>query len=179
MILEELRNPGSKGKSSDSLLYYSQLLRLGESLFNKGTALAEFSQKQQLEAFREPVLYRAVREESNQLGSIYYHTFGTLKPYRYSLFPVPLAQLFVSRWTSAEMIDELKVKIAYLSYLKQMPPQLMGCMAYRYLLTAADLFFHGSRIDYHRTYYMYSVFNYLYLNQIYNTMRKLGILRLK
>ena len=178
-IIEKLGNPGSKGKSSDSLLYFSQLLRLGEGLFNKGTALREFSQKQQLEAFREPALYRAVREESNQLGSIYYYTFGTLKPYRYSLFPVPLAQLFVSRWTSAEMIDELKVKIAYLSYLEQMPPQLMGCMAYRYLLTAADLFFHGSRIDYHRTYYMYSVFNYLYLNQIYNTMRKLGILRLK
>jgi hypothetical protein len=178
-IIEQLGKPGPKGKSPDSLLYFSQLLRLGEILFNKGTALAEFSQKQQLEAFREPVLYQAVREESHQLGSIYYNTFGTLKPYRYHLFPASLSQLFASRWTSAEMIDELKVKVAYLSYLKQMPAQLMGCMTYRYLLTAADLFFHGSRIDYHRTYYMYSIFNYLYLNQIYNTMRKLGILRLK
>jgi hypothetical protein len=178
-IIEQLGNPGPKGKSPDSPLYFSQLLRLGEHLFKKGMALAEFSKKQQLEAFREPGLYQAVREESNQLGSIYYYTFGTLKPYRYPLFPAPLSLLFASRWTSAEMIDELKVKVAYLSYLNQMPPQLTGCIAYRYLLTAADLFFHGSRIDYHRTYYMHSVFNYLYLNQIYNTMRKLGILRLK
>jgi hypothetical protein len=178
-IIEQLGKPGQKGKSPDSLLYFSQLLRLGEALFNKGTALAEFSQRQQLEAFREPVLYQAVREEMNQLGSIYYYTFGTLKPYRYPLFPQPLSMLFASRWTSAEMINELKVKVAYLSYLKQMPAQLMGCMTYRFLLTAADLFFHGSRIDYHRTYYMHSVFSYLYLNQIYNTMRKLGILRLK
>jgi hypothetical protein len=178
-IIEQLGKPGPKGKSHDSLLYFSQLLRLGEHLFKEGTALAEFSQKQQLEAFREPALYRAVRAESHQLGSIYYYTFGTLKPYRYTLFPQSLSQLFASRWTSAEMIDELKVKVAYLSYLEQMPPQLMGCMAYRYLLTAADLFFHGSMIDYHRTYYMHSGFNYLYLNQIYNTMRKQGILRLK
>jgi hypothetical protein len=178
-IIEQMENPDPKGKSPASLLYFSQLLRLGEGLFNEGTAVEEFSQKQQLEAFREPALHRAVQDESNQLGSIYYHTFGTLKPYRYSLFPSPLSLLFASRWTSAEMIDELKVKVAYLSYLNQMPAQLMGCMAYRFLLTAADLFFHGSRIDYHRIYYMHSVFNYLYLHQIYNIMREQGILRLK
>jgi len=178
-IIEQMENPDPKGKSPASLLYFSQLLRLGESLFNEGTAVEEFSQKQQLEAFREPSLHRAVRDESNQLGSIYYHTFGTLKPYRYSLFPSSLSMLFASRWTSAEMIDELKVKIAYLSYLNQMPAQLMGCMAYRFLLTAADLFFHDSSINYHRIYYMHSVFNYLYLHQIYNIMREQGILRLK
>ncbi len=178
-IIDQLGNLDPKGKSFDSLFYFSELLRLGEGLFNRGAAWAEFSQKQSLEAFREPSLYQAVQEEMNQLGSIYYHTFGTLKPYRYSLFPAALSQLFAVRWTSAEMIDELKVKAAYLSYLEQMPPQLLGCMTYWYLLNAADLFFHGTRIDYHRIYYMHSTFNYLYLNQIYNTMRQQGILRLK
>jgi hypothetical protein len=96
-IMEKLDKPGPKGKSSDSLLYVSELLRLGENLFNNKMALTEFSQKQRLEAFKEPLLYRAVREEMNQLGSIYYYTFGTLKPYRYSLFPQPLSQLFSSR----------------------------------------------------------------------------------
>ncbi|MGD2089753.1 MAG: hypothetical protein PVH61_26495 [Candidatus Aminicenantes bacterium] len=178
-IIEQLGNHDPEGKSSDSLLYFSQHLRLGEHLFKEGMALAEFSQKQQLEAYREPVLYQAVQEEMNQLGSIYYYTFGTLKPYRYLLFPPPLYNLFASRWASAELINELKVKAAYLSYLKQMPAQLLGCITYRYFLMVADLFFHGSRISHQRTYYLHSVFNYLYLNQIYNTMRKLGILRLK
>jgi hypothetical protein len=96
-IMEKLEKPGPKGKSPDSLLYVSELLRLGERLFKKGMPLAEFSQKQQLEAFREPSLYQAVQEEMNQLGSIYYYTFGTLKPYRYPLFPQPLSDFFASR----------------------------------------------------------------------------------
>ena len=178
-IMEKLEKPAPKGKSSDSLLYVSELLRLGENLFNNKTALAEFSQKQGLEVFKEPSLYKAVREEMNQLGSIYYYTFGTLKPYRYSLFPQPLSQFFSTRWTSAEMIDELKVKAVYLSYLKQFPPRLLGYMIYGYLFIAADLFFHDYKINYHRTYYMHSIFNYLYLNQIYNMMRKQGVLRIK
>jgi hypothetical protein len=141
--------------------------------------VAEFTQKQQLEAFREPSLYRAVNDEMNQLGSIYYYTFGTLKPYRYPLFPQPLSRFFASQWTAAEMINELKVKAAYLSYLHQLPPQLLGYMTYGYLFIAADLFFHDYKIDYHRTYYMHSIFSYLYLNQIYNMMRKQGVLRIK
>jgi len=35
-IIEQLGNPDFKGKSPDSLLYFSQLLRLGEVLFHKG-----------------------------------------------------------------------------------------------------------------------------------------------
>jgi hypothetical protein len=178
-IMEKLENPGTKKESPDSLLYVSELLRLGEDLFNKGTAAAEFSQKKQLEAFREPSLYRAVNDEMNQLGSIYYYTFGTLKPYRYPLFPQPLSRFFASQWTAAEMINELKVNAAYLSYLHQLPPQLLGYMTYGYLFIAADLFFHDYKIDYHRTYYMHSIFSYLYLNQIYNMMRKQGVLRIK
>jgi hypothetical protein len=176
-VMHQLEKP--KAKFSQPLLYFSELLRLGETFFKKRKFIDRFSQKQGLEAFREPSLNQAVQEEMNRLGSIYYHTFGTLKPYRYSLFPQPLSLLFESQWTCAEMINELKVKVAYISYLKQMPPQLLGSVVYRYLFLVADLFFRSARIDYHSTYFMYSVFNYLYLHQIYNDFRKQGILRIK
>ena len=178
-IREELKKPPPKGKYHDPLLYFSEILPLAEGFFKKGTLTTNFSKKEQLEAFREPALYKAVQEEMNRLGSIYYHTFGTLKPYRYSLFPQPLSQFFRFQWTSAEMIDELKIKAAYISYLNRIPPQLLGYVIYRYLFLASDLFFRDSRIDYHRTYFLCCVFNYLYLNQFYNDFRRQGILRIK
>ena len=160
-------------------LYFSELLRLGEGFFKKKKFTGEFSQKEQLDAFRKPLLLKSVRQEMNRLGCIYYHTFGTLKPYRFALFPQPLSLLFSSRWTCAEMIDELKVKAAYISHLRQMPAQLLGGIVYRYLFIGSSLFFRDPNIDYHKTYFFYNVFNYLYLNQVYNEFRRKGVLKIK
>ncbi|UCH95101.1 MAG: hypothetical protein JSV88_33285 [Candidatus Aminicenantes bacterium] len=180
-VMHQLEKPKAnpKTKFNQPILYFSELQRLGEVFFKKRKFIERFSQNRRLEAFREPLLYQAVQEEMNRLGSIYYHTFGTLKPYRYSLFPQSLSLVFESHWTCAEMIDELKVKAAYIFYLRKMPPQLLGGIVYRYVFLAADFLFRNSRIDYHSTYFMYSVFNYLYLHQIYNDLRKQGILRIK
>ena len=180
VIAAYLENPEPKeNKRRLTPFFFSELQRVGEAFFKKEKFVDQFSCRQELEAYREPGLYRQAREELNRLGSIYYHTFGTLKPYRYNLFPQQLSHFFESHWTSAEMIDELKVKVAYISSLRQMPSQLLGSVILRYLYLAADLFFRGTRIDYNRTIYMYSVFNYLYLNQIYNDFRKNGVLRIK
>jgi len=179
-VVSFLEDYTAKGKRSmEQPIYFSELLNLGETFFHKKKFLKRFSRNQRLEAFREPGLYHRMQEEMNRLGSIYYHTFGTLKPYRYKLFPTPLSVFFKARWTTAEMNAELKVKAAYLLYLNRFPPQLLGGVIYRYLYLAADLFFRSTRIDFHKTYYMYSVLSYLYLNQIYDDMRKLGIMRIR
>lgn len=68
------------GNSVQLLLHYGERLRLAERLLDK----------------KEPV------EGMDRLGCIYYHTFGTLKPYRFSLFPQPLSHLFESKWVGGE-----------------------------------------------------------------------------
>ncbi len=169
------------GKSKNFRLFFNEILRLGERLFKKKkfTLGGEFSQKKQLEAFREPSMYQAVQEEMNRLGSIYYHTFDTLKPHRYSLFPQPLSHLFESRWVGGEMIDEFKIKTAYISYMRHFPPQLLGHLMVRYLFYASRTLSQEYKNDYHKTYYLYDTYNYLYLNRIYKELRKKGILRIK
>ena len=145
------------GNSGQLLLYYGERLRLAERLLDK----------------KEPV------EGMERLGCIYYHTFGTLKPYRFSLFPQPLSHLFESKWAGGEQIDELKIKSAYISYLKNFPPQLLGHFIYGHLFYAERFFAQDYKNDYHKTYYMAALYNYLILNRVYQALRKSGALRIK
>jgi hypothetical protein len=170
------------GKSVDFRLFFSEILRLGERFFKAGKLTGEFQHNHRLEAFRDPStnsVKPAVLEEMNRLGSVYYHTFGTLKPYRYSLFPQPLSHLFRTRWVGGEMIDEFKIKAAYISYLKNFPPEILGHLIYRYLYMAPRIYDQDYKNDYHRVYTFYDTYNYLYLQQLYKDLRKKGILRIK
>ncbi|MCP5050790.1 MAG: hypothetical protein GY940_26740, partial [bacterium] len=117
---------------------------------------------------------RQVNEAMNRLGPIYYHTFGKLKPYRFAIFPQALSHLLRSKWTGGEMNDEFKIKAAYLSYSRGMPPQLLGHVIYNYLFYAAGYFSQFYENDYHKTYFMFNTFSYLYLNRLYKQFKRNG-----
>jgi hypothetical protein len=167
----------SKSKEID--LYFSDILRLGERYVKKNKYIETFSLKDRLKVFQEPGVYREVREGLEHLGCIYYHTFGTLRPHRFTLFPQPLSHLFQSTWVGGEMIDEFKIKAAYISHGHEMSPRLLGHFIYRYLIEGAYMVRQSYKNDYHKTYFLYSTYNYLYLYRIYNQLRENGILRIK
>ncbi len=145
------------GKPVEKPLYFSELMRLGET----------FKYDETLE------------KEMEQMGSIYYHGFGTLLPHRYRLFPQPLSHLFESKWFGGEMIDELKVKTAYVSYRKKTPPELLGFLMHRHLNYARLFFGLEYKNEYSRVYHIYDTYNYLHMNRILRKMKKDGLLRLK
>jgi hypothetical protein len=160
-------------------LHFSELLRLGERYFNMNKFVETFSQKERLKAFQNPTTTRSVHSEMERLGCIYYHTFGTLKPHRYSLFPQSLSHLFQSGWIGGEMINEFKIKAAYISSCRQMPPQLLGHFVWNFFMNESYLFHPNYKNEYHKAYFMYSTFNYLYLNRIFRRLRENGTLRIK
>lgn len=145
------------GNRAQFLLHYGERLRLAERLLDK----------------KEPV------PGMDRLGCIYYFTFGTLKPYRFPLFPQSLSHLFETKWVGGEKIDELKIKAAYISFQKKFPPELLGHFVYSHLFYASRFFSQDYKNDYHKTYYVAAVYNYLILNRIYNALRKSGVLRIK
>lgn len=145
------------GKPGEKTLYFCELMRLGETFkFDK-----------------------TLEKEMEQMGSIYYHGFGTLLPHRYRLFPQPLSHLFESKWFGGEMINELKVKTAYVSYQRKTPPELLGFLMHRHLNYARLFFGLEYKNEYSRVYHIYDTYNYLFMNRILRKMKKDGLLRLK
>jgi len=145
-----------QGKREKHPLYFSELMRLGEI----------FSQE-------------SLGQEMEKIGSIYYHSFGTLLPHRYRLFPQPLSHLFQSKWIGGEMINELKVKTAYISHMKKTPPELLGFLIFHHLHYVRRFFDVEYKNEYSRTYHTYDTYNYLHMNRICKKLKKQGVLRLK
>lgn len=170
---------GGQKTKTNFRLYFSDLLKLGEYFFHRDLFMDQFSMQKQLEAFRKPGVYREVLAEMEHMGTIYYRTFGTLNAHRFNIFPQALSHLFKSHWVGAEMIDEFKVKAACISYSRQLPPQILGFVMHRYFRLLPNVFFQNYENDYYKTLYLYDIFSYLYFNQVYDELRKVGILRIK
>lgn len=168
-----------KQPAANFRFHFSELLKLGEYFFHRDRFTAEFSKQVELEAFRKPGVYREVSAEMENMGTIYYRTFGTLNPHRFNMFPQALSHLFKSHWVGAEMIDELKVKAACISYSRQLPVQILGFIMQRFFKLLPSVFFQNYENDYYKTFYLYDIFSYLYFNQVYDELRKMGILRIK
>jgi len=132
----------------------------------------------------EPCVHPALSDsllgqEMEKIGSIYYHSFGTLLPHRYRLFPQPLSHLFQSKWIGGEMINELKVKTAYISHMKKTPPELLGFLIFHHLHYVRRFFDVEYKNEYSKTYHTYDTYNYLHMNRICKQLKKQGVLRLK
>ena len=168
-----------QGKRDKHPLYFSELMRLGEIFSRENRAMAEFSKKKQLEAFRSFSRQQSFGQEMEKIGSIFYHSFGALLPHKYWLFPQPLSHLFHSKWIGGEMINELKVKTAYISHLKKTPPDLLGFLIFRHLNYVRRFFEMEYKNEYSRTYHTYDTYNYLHMNRICKKLKKQGVLRLK
>ncbi|NIM80613.1 MAG: hypothetical protein GTO20_17645 [Candidatus Aminicenantes bacterium] len=132
-----------------------------------------------MKAFQNSTTAGSVQSEMERLGCIYYYTFGTLKPHRCALFPQSLSHLFQPGWIGGEMIDEFKIKAAYIIHWWQMPPQLLGYFVWNYFINESYLFHPYYKNEYHKVYFFYNTFNYLHLNHIYRRLRENGTLRIK
>ncbi|MCP4216275.1 MAG: hypothetical protein GY765_16625, partial [bacterium] len=148
-----------EGKTKDFRPPYSYLLRLGESLAACKRFMDDFPGKQRLEALRSPMEIKTLNRRMNRLGSIYYYTFGKLLPHRYRLFPLPLSNFFRSKRVGGEMINEMKVKAAYISYDQEMPSQFLGYFILSHLYNFSHQYSQAYNNDYERTHYLYGLYN--------------------
>gem|GEM_PF-689780 len=192
-----------QGKRENHPLYFSELMRLGEFFYQESLGgrpriaknigiqykgeykiLTEPYKGFPDEGRGEPCVHPALSDsllgqEMEKTGSIYYHSFGTLLPHRYRLFPQPLSHLFQSKWIGGEMINELKVKTAYISHMKKTPPELLGFLIFHHLHYVRRFFEIEYKNEYSRTYHTYDTYNYLHMNRICKQLKKQGVLRLK
>ncbi|MCI0471667.1 MAG: hypothetical protein L0Y73_08425, partial [Candidatus Aminicenantes bacterium] len=168
------------GKKNDYYLFFSELRALGERFFKQEKHIKEFSSAKELSAFYAPGVNKKSPAEVDPLGNIYYHTFGSLKACRVDIFPQEVTNIFASGWTSGEMIDEFKVKIAYHAYKKGIPFYLVGEFFYQYLdKTSRKYYSQNHAKDYFSTYFIFDIFNNSYLNQIVKNSKEKGYLRIK
>lgn len=155
-----------EGKRPRYYPYFRELLRLGEQVFME---LYE----------RNPAAYYETRRSMHALGPVYANSFNRLRPYRFFIFPQALSQLFKGGIIGGEMNNELKIKMAYTAYKRKTPPQLLGFLASRYLEFAALYFSQKYENDFYKTYFVYDVFNHLYLDRLIKTLKQTGVLRIK
>ncbi|MCK5056180.1 MAG: hypothetical protein KAT34_05965 [Candidatus Aminicenantes bacterium] len=168
------------GKAQNYYLFFNEIMALGERFFVRKKYLAEFSGAKELEAFYKPSPGKNFDSDMDQFGGIYYKTFGSLLPYRAAMFPQEVGNFFKSGWTSGEMVNEFKVKVAYHAEKKGIPPYLLGEFLYEYLdKTTRRYYSQNHKKDYFSTYFIFDIFNNSYLNKILKKSKEKGYLRIK
>lgn len=159
--------------------YFRELLRLGEIAFLEGEKPSGSAAWKELEKYREPGTFENLQNKLHLLGSMYYNTYGRLRPYRFNLFPQALSQLFGNGIIGGEMNNEFKIKAAYISYKRGVPVDLLGYLAYRYLVYVSMYYSQKFPNDFYKTYFVYNVYNHLYMNRIINTLKRAGVLKIR
>lgn len=168
------------GKTKDYYLFFSELMALGERFFKQKKHIKVFSGAAELEAFYGQLTNKVFQEDIDQFGSIYYNTFGSLKPYKIGMFPQEISNFFESGWTGGEMINEFKVKVGYHAHKRGIPPYLLGEFLYQYLdRTSRRYYSQNYNKDYFSTYFIFDIFNNSYLNRIIKRSQEKGYLRIK
>lgn len=128
---------------------------------------------------KDPDGYTMMKPHLHSLGPVCYKTFGRLTPYYYNMFPQAVSQLFAGGITGGEMNNEFKVKAAYVSWKRGGPPELLGFLAFRYLGYASLYYSQKYENDFYKTYYMYDVYNHLYLDRMVKSLKHIGVLKIK
>lgn len=160
------------GKTREHHLFFKEIKLLGETFFKEKKYLETSTYQKQLEALGQapPV----------PPGNIYYHTFGSLNPRQFDLFPQDAAIIFDSGRLSGEMIDEFKVKLDWHLHKKKTPPVLLGQVLYSYLTRTVPRILSQNHVnDYFSTYFVFKVFNNSHLKGILKRLQKQGYLKLK
>lgn len=170
----------ANGQKKDYYLFFSEIMALGERFFQQKKHLDEFSSAKKLEVFYGPIANKTMKSDLDQFGSIYYYTFGSLKPSRVNMFPQEVSNFFETGWTGGEMINEFKVKVAYHAHRKGIPPYLLGEFLYQYLdRTTRRYYSQNYKKDYFSTYFIFDIFNNSYLNKILKKAKEKGYLRIR
>lgn len=167
-------------RADDHPLFFTEILELGERIYSQRKYLDKFSAADQLSAFATPPLSHVLREEDKHGGSIYAHTYDSIRPLNLPLFPQELANLLDSGWTAGEMIQEFKIKLSYHLIKKRVPPCLLGQILYSYIHKTGRRLLNQNHVkDYYSTYFLFDVFNSAKLEQILKKFKTDGILRIK
>jgi len=167
-------------KSNEYYLFFTEIFKLGEQFLEKSNHLQEFSSFDKLGILTKTHLSKSVEEELDYFGGVYYHTFGNLIPKHFQLFPQEISNLYDNNWTGGEMINEYKIKAAYHSHKKMLPPRLLGQFLYHYLYNVCRKYFSQNYIkDYFSTYFIFDILNNSHLTKILKKLQEKGLVRLK
>ena len=166
-------------KSKDYYLFFSEILSLGEKYYLNNSYTFNSSLIAKIRAL-ETGQKTKFKQGLDRFGSIYYNTFGNLIPKRLKMFPQELTNLFKRGWTSGELINEFKIKIAYHSFKRRMPASLLGEFCFEYLNEVGKKYYSQNyKKDYFSTYFIIDIFNNSYINKIIKKMQKKGYIRIK
>ena len=167
-------------KSNDHNLFFNEIFKVGEMFYKKEKYLDEFSSRKELEELLDNQFKEQFKDEMDNFGSVYYHTFGILRPVRYQMFPQEMAILFDSGSTSGELINEFKIKVAYHSYKKNIHPYLIGELLYQHLTNTVKKFYSQNHFkDYYSTYFIFDIFNNSSINKTVKRLQKKGYLKIQ
>lgn len=167
------------GKAAQHNLFFSEIRRLGEACSRKGIYPENSTYKEALTAFA-PSESGPGGGGDSFFGAIRYRTFGNLTSQTHHLFPQDVASLFYSGWTGGEIIDDFKIKLAWLMHKKKLPAFLAGQVLDAYLTkTVPRIFSQNHAKDYRPVYFAFQVFSNGHLNKIIKDLQKEGCLKLK
>ena len=168
------------GHSKSHNLFLSEIFRLGETFFRKNQQLTQFSASQKLDHYRRPEQQKTIAREMDKFGSLYYKTLGTLKTRQIHFFPLDLASLFRSGYTSGEINKELKFNVTYHAVKRKLSPSLIGQVMLTYFTKIYKTYYNQNyKQDYFSSCFLFNIFNSSYLNRVILTLKKGGQLRIK
>ncbi len=166
--------------TEDYFLFINEIMELGERFFLKQKHLDKFSSRENLLSFTQAPLSDIVEKEVSNFGNIYYYSFGSLIPRKIDIFPQGVTDILNSGGSSGEMVNELKIKMAYLMYKQNLNPVLLGYLILQYLENdCRQIYAQNHKKDYFNIYFLGSILNNSHLNSLLKNAQSQGILRLK
>jgi hypothetical protein len=166
-------------RSPDYYLFMSELRKIGLTFFERGLRLDDFSKSVELREYARLPL-RTAREDENALwGNVHYTFSGSLCPGADVKLPQEVALLFASGWPAGELIDEYKIKAAYLAGKSDLPTCLLGQFVFDFINTVCKSLYAQNHVkDYSSTFFVFDIMNSAHLKNTVKKLQKNGYLRL-
>ncbi|MFH2108704.1 MAG: hypothetical protein ABII93_08560 [Chrysiogenia bacterium] len=167
------------GHSADYYLFMSELRKIGLYLFNGEFQPDKFSKSAELGRYARLPLRAAIENESDLWGNIHYSFSGSLSPRADALLPQEVALLFASGWTAGELINEYRIKTAYLANKNDLPTCLLGQFVFDYINTVCKSVYAQNHVkDYYSIFFVFDIMNSGHLKNTVKKLQKKGFLRL-
>ena len=166
-------------RSTDYYLFMSELREIGRRFFEKRFRLSDFSKSAELGKYARLPLGDAMENGNELWGNIHYSFSGSLCPGTDVKLPQEVALLFASGWPSGELIDEYKIKTAYLAKKNDLPTCLLGQFVFDYINTVCKSVYAQNHVkDYSSTFFVFDIMNSAHLKNTVKKLQKKGYLRL-
>jgi hypothetical protein len=168
------------GQAADYHLFFSELRQFGLIFAESPLFLDQFSQKEELAKYRQLPLSAVIAKECDTWGNIYFNSLGSLVPRANVFFPQEVAQLFAPGWLSGEILEEYKIKTAYLAHKSELPPCLIGQFVFDFISSVGrSVYSQNHAKDYHSAYFVLDIMNSAHLKSSLKKLQENGFLRLQ